>query len=72
MSCEAVCWIGIAGVKHSVSSSVVSGVDNAVPCVNTLFDILSMVGEETSLMSRLKSGASIWMVSPEFMCGSLC
>ena len=72
LSCEAVCWIDFAGVEHLISGSVILGVGDAVPFVNTLFDISSVVGEETSSMSGSKSGASIWTVSPEFMCGSQC
>ena len=61
VSCEAVCWMDVAGVVCSISGSVILGVGDAVPCVKKLFDTWSTVGEEMSSISGSKSGASIWL-----------
>ena len=70
VSCEAIYWIDVAGVECLISRWVILGVGDALPCVNNLFGISSVVGEEMPSMSWSKSGASIWIVSSELMCGS--
>ena len=49
----------VAGVGHSFSGLVIVGVGDDVPCINDLFDILSLLGEETPSMVGSKSGASL-------------
>ena len=57
------CWLDVAGVGHSFSGSVISGVGDAVPCVNDLFGISYVLGKETPSISGSKSGTSICTVS---------